>query len=217
LIIILLNVLAFGFELTLGAERVEGFITDHALIPARDYVSPWLSRETLTEWARPYFTSMFLHGGFLHILSNMWSFWIFGDNVEGSMGKVRFVIFYLLCGIAAALAHAYLNPTSTLPVVGASGAIAGVMGAYLLLFPRAHIHMLALLIFWPIFFRIPAFVFLIFWFGGQLISAGNEIALERAGVQDVGGIAFAAHIGGFLAGMVLMPFFRLKGAAARRR
>ena len=147
------------------------------------------------------FSSMFLHGGFMHLAGNMLYLWIFGNNVEDSMGHVRFVIFYLLCGVAAALAQAWPNPDSTIPMIGASGAISGVLGAYLLLFPRARVLVLIPLGAFSRIVYVPAMFVLGFWFVLQLIST----ALTEGGQ---GGVAWGAHIGGFVAGMVLIPLFK---------
>jgi len=196
--LILLNVFVFSREVSLGPGAAEAFIDIFGLIPARDYgvqAATWL----------PFLTSMFLHGGLWHILSNMWALWIFGDAVEGALGSLRFFVFYVLSGLGAALTHAFLHPQSTMPVVGASGAIAGVMAAYLLLFPRSRLRMFTLLIFYPLFFELPAVVFFAIWFIGQLLSAAS---VAQIGARDVGGIAFAAHIGGFLSGLLLLPVFR---------
>lgn len=201
------NLAVYWFELQLGLQARESFLEQYALIPAREF----LILRDQGDWfaaIRPFFTSQFLHGGFFHVAANLWSLWIFGDNVEGRMGPIRFLLFYLFCGLIAGATHAYLNPGSTIPVVGASGAISGVMGAYLFLFPRARLHMFALLIFYPIFFEIPAVVFLIIWFVGQLMSGTVDLAAQAAAGQDVGGIAFFAHIGGFLGGVLLLPFFK---------
>jgi membrane associated rhomboid family serine protease len=146
---------------------------------------------------------MFLHGGWMHLMGNMLYLWIFGDNVEDSMGHVRFSIFYVLCGLAAVLAQALPDPGSQVPMIGASGAISGVLGAYLLLFPRARIHVLIPLGFILQSARLPAMWVLLFWFGLQLLSnllQGTESA----------GVAFRAHIGGFLAGMALIPLFKFR-------
>jgi len=148
------------------------------------------------------FTSMFLHGGWLHLVGNMWFLWVFGNNIEDAMGAGRFVVFYLVAGTVAALAHVVTDPTSPVPMVGASGAISGVMGAYLVLYPRARVDTLFFFLF---FFRIiplPAWVILGYWFVIQLLSSG-------AGTGS--GVAYAAHVGGFLAGILLVPLF------ARRR
>jgi membrane associated rhomboid family serine protease len=150
------------------------------------------------------FSSMFLHGGWFHIIGNMWFLAVFGDNVEDSMGRIRFVIFYLLCGLAAIGAQVLINPSSPVPMVGASGAIGGVLGAYAVLYPRTPVDMLLFLGFWITRIRIPAFVMLGYWFAIQLISATSSVAGRG------GGVAFAAHVGGFIAGVVLIFLFRKK-------
>ncbi len=146
------------------------------------------------------FTSMFMHGGFLHLIGNMLYLWIFADNVEDRMGHGRFLIFYLLCGVGAALAQALPDPDSQIPMVGASGAISGVLGAYLLMFPRAHVLVLIPLGFFTQLVRLPAMLVLGLWFAMQLVSE----TFAPAGA----GVAFRAHIGGFVAGMLLLPIFR---------
>lgn len=150
------------------------------------------------------FTAMFLHGGWLHLIGNMLYLWIFGDNVEEAMGHRRFLIFYLLCGLAAALAQGLSAPQSTIPMIGASGAIAGVLGAYLLLHPRARVLVLVPLGFFFFTVFIPAAVVLGVWFLLQLLSSASMNPNE-------GGVAFFAHVGGFLAGLALIPFFRRRG------
>ncbi len=146
-------------------------------------------------------TSMFMHGGWLHIIFNMWFLALFGDNVEDAMGYFRFIIFYLLCGFGAVAVQLFADPTSHLPMIGASGAIGGVMGAYALLYPRAPVHMLVFLGFF--FFRIvvPAYFMLGYWFLLQVLSAMSTID------SKTGGVAFAAHVGGFLTGIILVKFF----------
>lgn len=160
-----------------------------------------------TPW-RTVVTSMFLHGGWLHLLGNLWFLWVFGNNVEDAMGHRRFVAFYLICGVAAALAQVGADPDSTIPMVGASGAISGVMGAYAVLYPRVRIHTLVVLVIF--FFRVsvPAWVMLGYWFLLQLGSAR---------VDPMGGVAFWAHAGGFLAGALLIFPFRDPLLLARRR
>jgi membrane associated rhomboid family serine protease len=148
-----------------------------------------------------YLSSMFLHGGWLHLIGNMWFLWIFGNNVEDAMGHVRFVVFYLLCGVAAALAQVAADPDSTIPMVGASGAIGGVMGAYVLLYPRVHVHLLVFLGFYVTTFAVPAVFMLGYWFLLQLVSGA-----ATTGAQ--GGVAFWAHAGGFVAGAILVFPFR---------
>lgn len=147
-------------------------------------------------------TSMFLHGSWLHLIGNMWFLWIFGNNVEDAMGHVRFVVFYLLCGVAAALTQIAADPGSEIPMIGASGAIGGVMGAYVLLYPRVHVHLLIFFGFFVRTFAVPAWMMLGYWFGLQLLS--GTVALGRQG----GGVAFWAHVGGFAAGAVLVFLFR---------
>jgi membrane associated rhomboid family serine protease len=154
-------------------------------------------------------TSMFMHGGWLHILSNMWFMWIFGNNVEDSMGHLRFVLFYLLCGLAAAALQVASNPGSGIPMVGASGAIGGVMGAYVLLYPRVHVHLLIFLGFFVTTVAVPAIFMLGYWFLLQLIGGFGSIGATG------GGVAFWAHIGGFVAGAALILLFRDPKLVAR--
>jgi len=154
-------------------------------------------------------TSMFLHGGWLHLAGNMWFMWIFGDNVEDSMGHTRFAVFYLLCGIAAAGAQIISNTESPMPMVGASGAIGGVMGAYVLLYPRVHVHMFVFLGFFVTTFAMPAMFMLGYWFLIQIIGGIGSIGALG------GGTAFWAHIGGFAAGAVLVTLFKDPELVAR--
>jgi membrane associated rhomboid family serine protease len=149
----------------------------------------------------PVISSMFLHGGWLHLIGNMWFLWIFGNNVEDAMGHARFVAFYLLCGVAAALSQVAADPASAVPMVGASGAIGGVMGAYVLLYPRVHVHLLVFLGFYVTTVAVPAFVMLGYWFLLQLVSGWGAIGAK-------GGVAFWAHAGGFIAGAALLFVFR---------
>jgi membrane associated rhomboid family serine protease len=161
-------------------------------------------------WATP-LSSMFLHGGWFHILGNMWFLWVFGNNVEDSMGHGRFVAFYLLCGLAAAAAQAAANPASAVPMVGASGAIGGVMGAYAVLYPKARVHMLLVLGFYVTRAVVPAVVVLGYWFLLQLLGGIPALASEG------GGVAFWAHAGGFLAGLALWFLFRAPVLVAAHR
>ena len=151
------------------------------------------------------FTSMFLHGGWGHLLGNLMFFWVFGNNVEDSMGRIRFLLFYLICGLAAAVAHIMVEPASPIPTVGASGAISGVLGAYLVLYPRIRINMLFIfVIFWKVI-AIPAWVVLLFWFAWQVLAGIPELTAVRPDVSS--GVAVWAHIGGFVAGVVLVKIF----------
>jgi membrane associated rhomboid family serine protease len=154
-------------------------------------------------------TSMFMHGGWMHIIGNMWFLWIFGGNVEDAMGHFRFVIFYLLCGLAAAAFQVAADPASTIPMVGASGAIGGVMGAYILLYPRVHVHMLIFIVFYITTIAVPAYLMLGYWFFVQVLSGVANYG------QGGGGVAFWAHVGGFVAGAVLIFLFRDKAMLAR--
>ena len=150
-------------------------------------------------WYTP-LSSMFLHGSWLHIIGNMWFLWLFGNNVEDSMGHGRYLAFYLLCGLAAAAAQTFVSPSSIVPMVGASGAISGVMGAYIVLYPRVRIHMLIVLVFFITRIVVPAYLMLGYWFLLQLVSG--------SAAQSEGGVAFWAHVGGFLAGAALIVLFR---------
>ncbi len=150
------------------------------------------------------FTSMFMHGGWMHLGGNMLYLWIFGDNVEASLGHKRYAVFYLLCGVAAALAQGFAAPASDIPMVGASGAISGVLGAYLVLHPRSNIKVFVMLIIYITIINVPAFIVLGFWIVGQLISSAGVDAGQP-------GVAFIAHIGGFVAGAVLVFFFKKRG------
>jgi membrane associated rhomboid family serine protease len=157
-------------------------------------------------------TSMFMHGGWLHIIGNMWFLWVFGNNIEDSMGHVRFIVFYLVCGVAAALSQMLVDPTAAIPMVGASGAISGVMGAYILLYPLVKVHTLITLGFFVTSVTLPAYVILGYWFVLQLLM-GTVGALARL----QGGTAFWAHVGGFVAGIVLIKLFAHREYLDRRR
>jgi membrane associated rhomboid family serine protease len=189
--IIALNALAWMFELSLPHDALNEFLTVYGVVPAS------FAPATLI-------TSMFLHGGWSHVLGNMWYLWIFGDNVEDRVGHGRFIVFYLLCGIAAALGQVLVDPGSTLPTIGASGAIAGVMGAYFVLYPHSRVLTLIPWIFLQIV-ELPAIVLLGFWFVMQLFSAGT-IAMTTT--SHGGGVAFAAHVVGFVVGMAGVFVFR---------
>lgn len=148
-------------------------------------------------------TSVFLHGGWFHLIGNMWFLWVFGNNVEDSMGHTRFVVFYLVCGLFAALAQIFTSPSSPVPMVGASGAISGVMGAYLILYPRVRVHMLVFFGFWMTTVAVPAYLMLVYWAFLQLLGSLPALASAR----ESGGIAFMAHLGGFIAGAALIKLF----------
>jgi membrane associated rhomboid family serine protease len=182
-----LNVAIFLFQSTLTEGLQAGFVTDYGAIPAE--ISQGVDLQTLV-------TSMFLHGGWAHLLGNMLYLWIFADNIEATIGHIRFLIFYLLGGLAAGLAQVLVEPQSMVPCVGASGAIAAVMGAYIVMFPQSKVKMLFLLFFTV--FYIPAWIFLGFWFAQQAMSGLNLMGLNG---EDAGGVAWWAHIGGFVFGL----------------
>jgi membrane associated rhomboid family serine protease len=190
--IIVLNALMFLWELSVGSQ-IDQFLFTFGLIPA-DFM-----------WSRV-LTSMFVHGGWLHVGGNMLYLWIFGDNVEDRVGHGRFIVFYLLCGIAAALAQTAMAPDSPVPMVGASGAIAGVMGAYFVLYPRSRIVTLVPLFVFVQIMEVPAILFLGIWFIKQFISGVGSIATVAA--RNSGGVAFWAHVAGFVAGVAGVMVFR---------
>ena len=195
---------AFLWQLSLGANgdaavAVFGFTPGHLF--ASSGTDPRLT--AVPAWIT-IFTSMFLHGGWMHFLGNMLYLWIFGDNIEASLGHRRYLFFYIVCGVAAALAQGLSAPTSEVPMIGASGAIAGVLGAYLILHPRSNIKVFVFLFIIITTINVPAFIVLGFWFGGQLLSS----AAADAGAP---GVAFMAHVGGFVAGVVMVFFFRRRG------
>ncbi len=199
-LVIVVNTAVFLYGAFLGQRSEEMFVTYFSLVPARLF-SPEMAPGGALPAGITIFTSMFLHGGFLHIAGNMLYLWIFGNNVEDAMGSIRFIIFYLLSGVVAAFSHALANTSSLVPMIGASGAISGVLGAYLLLYPRARVLTLVVFGFFVRTVEIPAMYVLGFWFVFQFLSA-----LVSAGTG--GGVAWYAHIGGFVAGMALIGLFK---------
>ncbi len=203
-VLIGINFFVFFIELSLPPKTLETVFYLFGVVPAR-YSHP--------EWATyvgfpvddywPFFTSMFLHGGWAHILGNMWTLWLFGECVEDRMGTARYLVFYILCGLTAGLVHYYTNLHSTVPTVGASGAIAGVMGAYYVMFPRSRVIVMVPILFFPFFFDLPAVTYLAFWFFLQLFNG----TLALASSQHVGGVAWWAHVGGFVFGMATWWLF----------
>ena len=192
--LIAVNALVYLYEMTLGESSLDEFILYFGLVPA---AFSWVA----------VLTSMFLHGGLLHVGGNMLFLWIFGDNVEDRMGHGRFVVFYLLCGAAAALAQTAMSPESVVPMVGASGAVAGVMGAYFVLYPHSRIvTLIPLFVFFHVM-EVPAIVFLGLWFVLQFVSGIGSIAAATGG-EPAGGIAFWAHVAGFVAGVSGVLVFR---------
>ena len=190
--IIVLNALAWFLELSLPRDVLPLFLQLYGVVPAQLHALTLL-------------TSMFLHGSWMHVIGNMWYLWIFGDNVEDRVGHGRFIVFYLLCGIVAALGQVLIDPESTLPTIGASGAIAGMMGAYFVLYPRSRVlTLIPLVIFWEVI-ELPATMLLGFWFLMQLFSAG---AIAVTASTGGGGVAFMAHVAGFLCGAGGIFLFR---------
>lgn len=201
--IIVLNVLFFLFEASLGLRQLEAFILTFGFIPGR-FLSQ-LGEADLLSLFLPIFTSMFLHGGWLHLIGNMWTLYIFGDNVEDAFGHGRFLLFYAACGVVAAFVQLASAPYSHMPMIGASGAIAGVMGAYFSLFPYSRILTLVPVVFFVVI-EVPAYVFLGIWFLLQFLY-GTFSIMGPGGTEIRGGIAFWAHIGGFAAGFLLVRIF----------
>ena len=194
LLLIGINVLVFLFELSLGnGYRLNHFIELYGIVPDRLNVAS-------------IFTSMFIHGGWLHILGNMWFLWVFGRGVEDVLGHAKYLAFYLICGVAAAICHVLINFNSTVPTVGASGAIAGVMGAYLVTFPRARVVTLVILFIFITTVDIPAAFLLLYWFAIQFFNGVGSVGYSQASSGDV---AWFAHVGGFITGILLV---KLMGA-----
>lgn len=205
--LILANALVFFIELSLPAELLAELFHMLGMVPARFTDPAWGQKVGYSiNCCWPFLTSMFLHGGWLHLISNMWTLWIFGDNVEDRMGHTRFLLFYLCCGLVSSLVHLVAHLDSTVPAIGASGAIAGVLGAYFLLFPFSRVIVLVPVLFWPLFFAVPAQIYLGLWFLMQFVSGTLSLAAPEAG----SGIAWWAHIGGFTAGIVLYRLFVIR-------
>ncbi len=201
-LLISINVLVFLYQFSLG-EGFEGFVLKYGAIPFQIIHGESVTPYSTFPFPLTLFTAMFLHGGILHLLGNMLYLWIFGDNVEDHLGHLRFLILYIVSGIFASLAHILMTPDSTLPMIGASGAIAGVLGAYMIEFPRSRILTLVFFGFFVRVTRIPAFFVLGFWFVLQLIYASTSW-----GASGGGGVAWFAHIGGFIAGILLFKLLK---------
>lgn len=202
LLLIAANTLVFLMQVTMSHYQLDSFVHQNGVIPFRmtQFVN---GRVPIDAAIEPLFTSMFLHGGWLHLIGNMWFLWIFGDNVEDAFGHFSYLVFYLLAGMTASFVQIAASPLSRIPTIGASGAIAGVMGAYLILFPRARVLTLVpFILFFTI--EIPALVMLIYWFVIQFFSGVASLG----SAHTTGGVAFWAHVGGFIAGMLLTSVFR---------
>ena len=206
--LIILNIFAFIYQLQLSEEGMMALYTNFAVIPG-NYLQPgsgWMLSLSFMDMI-PFVSCMFLHGGWGHILGNMLTLYIFGDNVEDRMGHGNYLLFYLLCGFAASATHVALNAGSPVPVIGASGAISGVMAAYMFLYPQSKILMLFPIFIIPFFFHIRAYLYLGFWFLLQLYNGFSDLT----GPESNGGVAFFAHVGGFVAGMILFKPFLDRG------
>jgi membrane associated rhomboid family serine protease len=199
--VIVFNILVFLFEISLDPYSRNAFIGEYALVPDRFHAANLV-------------TSMFLHGGWMHVLGNMWFLWIFGDNVEDILGHGKYLLFYFACGIAAALTHLFFNPLSRVPTVGASGAIAGVMGAYMVKFPRSRIITLVFVFIFVTTFEVPAVIMLAYWFVIQLFSGLGTVGYSQV---SEGGTAWFAHVGGFLTGVLLIRLLGTRQPYMRRR
>ncbi|MGN6183273.1 MAG: rhomboid family intramembrane serine protease [Thermoanaerobaculia bacterium] len=206
-LLVALNVFAFFWELSLGPNLERALFTI-AFIPAKFWVPGHWSYDMLT-----IVVSMFLHGSLLHVGSNMLYLWIFGDNIEDRLGHFRYLVFYLLCGFGATFAHAFFSSGSRIPAIGASGAIAGVLGAYIVLYPKARVLTLIPIFFFIMFRELPAILILGLWFVLQLFSGVGSLGVQDA--QDMGGVAYFAHIGGFVIGVILIAI--LGGMRGPRR
>ncbi len=201
--LIAVNTIAFLYQISLSPRAGQLLVYQFGAIPSVVFGSNSLPENVaVIPPALSLFTSMFLHGGWLHLIGNMWYLWIFGDNVEDAMGRVRFVVFYLVTGLIASLSFALMNLGSNIPTIGASGAISGVLGAYVILYPRARVLVfIPLFVFFWRFFYIPSMFVLGFWFILQVLSGSM-------GGSQAGGVAFGAHVGGFIAGMILVGLFK---------
>ena len=200
-LLIVANVVVFLYELSLDPFSRNHFIALYGVVPDRLYLPSLV-------------TSMFLHGGWLHLIGNMWFLWIFGDNVEDILGRGKYLLFYLLCGLAAGMTHAVLNADSRIPTIGASGAVAGVMGAYMVKFPHARILTLIPLFVFLTTYELPAYVILAYWFVIQFFSGVGSIGYSHL---SQGGVAWFAHVGGFLAGILLVNLLRPRQRYRRRK
>jgi rhomboid family protein len=201
ILIIVLNAVVFLHEISLDEYSRNYFIMHYGLVPARFHFSA-------------IFSSMFLHGGWMHIIGNMWFLWIFGDNVEDAFGHFKYLVFYLLCGIAAAMTQVAFSGGSRIPMVGASGAIAGVMGAYLIKYPRSRIVTLVFIFIFFTTIEVPAGLMLAYWFFIQFFSGVGTIGYSHV---SQGGTAFFAHVGGFVTGMILVGVLGTRETYLRRR
>jgi len=201
--LIVLNILVYLFQASLDPRSAELFARQFGVVPS--HLSAFLAgspKYPLAAIVIPFFTSMFLHAGWMHVLGNMWFLYIFGDNIEDYLGHFKYLVFYVLCGLFAMATQVAVYPNSNLPTVGASGAIAGVLGAYFILYPRARV----LTWFFVFVFYVPAWIMLGYWFVLQFLAGAVTLSVAQTG-RDVGGVAVWAHVGGFVAGLVMVKLF----------
>ena len=205
ILLIIFNGLVFLLEMSMG-EYLQDFISIFGIIPTNYFHQASQGGLGIITRFIPFFTSIFLHGGWFHVIWNIWFLWIFGDNIEDHFGHFKYLLFYIAYGVIAGLTHVYMNPGSSMPTIGASGAIAGVMGAYIIRYPRAKVlTLIPIFLIFPII-NIPAYVFLGFWFLVQFLSGFASLNISGS----FGGVAWWAHIGGFVAGMLSIILFPRK-------
>lgn len=206
ILLIAVNCAVFVWQMTLPTPALQEVARLWGFVPGKFWGLLSTEPSLVHLWGLPVITSMFMHGSLGHLIGNMLFLWVFGDGIENRIGSARFLAFYLLVGIAATLTHASFNPASGIPTVGASGAIAGVLGAYLMAYPRSWVVLLVPVLFYPLFFRVPALLFLGFWFLQQLMF-GAATSLAEQGAQ-MAGVAWWAHAGGFVAGLAFVHLFK---------
>jgi membrane associated rhomboid family serine protease len=203
--LIFANCTIFLIQASLKPVELDWFLQRFALVPARYFMALPYDAPALTPWDYlPFVSNMFLHDGWLHLILNMWTLWLFGPAVEDRVGSGRYLLFYIGCGIAASIAHAFSNPDSVVPALGASGAIAGVLGCYIRFFPFARLVVLVPILFIPLFFEVPAVIFAGLWFLLQILEGTADLFMPSTG----GGVAWWAHIGGFVIGFAMGPLLR---------
>jgi len=208
--LIAVNCVVFLYQISLSEPELELFLSRFALVPGRYFAPDASSALSVLDYL-PFVTNMFLHGGWLHLILNMWTLWLFGRTVEDRFGSARYLLFYLLCGAVASTTHALVNATSEIPALGASGAIAGVLGCYMRMFPLSRVVVMIPILFFPFFFELPAIVFTGLWFLVQVMQGTADLFGPPAGA----GVAWWAHIGGFVAGFVLTPLLQQSKRAHR--
>jgi len=217
IVLIVLCVAAFGYELSLPQEALERLIFERGVIPRRHVAAllhaPW----RLDVWLAPLFTALFLHGGWLHLIGNMLFLWVFGSGVEQRLGGLRLFALYFACGLLASQAQVMMEPGSPIPMIGASGAIAGMLGAFLVLHPLAAVEVLVPIFIFPLIFLVPAMLFLLFWFAQQVLQAAAT-STSLSPVAHAGGVAWWAHAGGFVVGsFLILPLRKHPPVEERKR